>query len=85
MIDTATVLAWNPNDHVLAAYIAGKSVNLFDCTNGDRLVSFVLQIKDAALPAGASLLCWSPGGSHLLILSVLSGLVTLWGLNQLPK
>jgi hypothetical protein len=71
VIDTTTVLAWNPNGHVLAAYNAGKSVNLFDCTNGDRLASLVLKSKDAASPAEAPLIRRSTGGSHLLISSVL--------------
>jgi len=84
VIDTATVLAWNPNDHVVAAYNAGKSVNLSDCTNGDSLASFVLQSKDVASLADALLLRWSTDGLHLLISSVQWGLVTLWGPDQLP-
>jgi WD40 repeat protein len=85
VIDTATVLTWNPNGHVLAAYNTGKSVDLYDCLSGDRLASFVLQNKNAASPADAPLLRWSPDGSHLLISSVLWGLVTLLGPNQLLK
>jgi WD40 repeat protein len=85
VIDTATVLAWSPNGRVLAAYSGGKSVDLYDCISGDRFASLVLQSKDAASPADALLLFWSPDGSHLLISSVLWGLVTLWGPDQLPK
>jgi hypothetical protein len=29
-IDAATVLAWNMNEHVLATYDVGKSVDLYD-------------------------------------------------------
>jgi WD40 repeat protein len=85
VIDSATVLAWNPNGHILAVYNAGKRVDLYDCTNGGRFASLVLQSKEAASPADALQLRWSPDGSHLLISSVLWGLVTLWGPNQLPK
>jgi WD40 repeat protein len=79
VIDTATELAWNPNEHVVAAYSGGKSVDLYDCLNGDRLASLVLKSKDASSPADAPLVRWSPDGSHLLISSV------LWGPNQLPN
>jgi hypothetical protein len=85
VIDTATVLAWNPNGHVLASYNTGKSVDLYDCIDGDKFASLVLQSKDAASPADALLLRWSPDGSHLLISSVQWGLLLLWGPNQLPK
>jgi hypothetical protein len=85
VIDTATVLAWNPNGHVLAAYSGGKSVDLYDCINGDRLASLVLHSKDAPSLADALLLRWSPDGSHLLISSVQWGLITLWSSNQVPK
>jgi hypothetical protein len=85
VIDTATVLAWNPNGHVVTDYSGGKSVDLSDCLNGDRLASLVLKSKDAASPADALLLRWSPDGLHLLISSVLWGLETLWSPNQLPK
>ena len=70
VFDSATVLAWNPNGHVLAAYNAGKSVDLYDCISGDRFASLVLQSKDAASPADALLLHWSPDGLHVLISSV---------------
>jgi hypothetical protein len=85
VIDSARVLAWNPNGHVLAAYSSGKSVDLYNCISGDRFASFVLQSKDAASPTDAPLLRWSPDGLHLLISSVLWGLLTLRGPNQLPK
>ncbi len=84
-LDTATAFAWSPNGRVLAAYHAGKSVDLYDCTNGHRLASLELDDKNALVSLDVILLRWSPDGSHLLLASVLWGRVKLWGLNQLPR
>ena len=84
-VDTATAFAWSPNGRVLAAYLAGKSVDLYDCTNGHRLASLELDDENAAVSLDVVLLRWSPDGSHLLLASVPWGRVKLWGLNQLPR
>jgi hypothetical protein len=74
VVETATALAWSPNGRVLAVLSSGKSVDLFDCTDGRKLASRVLESKNMTAQAGASMLRWSPDGSHLLF----SG--TLWAL-----
>lgn len=81
-LDTATAFAWSPNGRVLAAYHAGKSVDLYNCANGHRLASLELEEKNAAVSLDFILLRWSPDGAHLLLASVLWGRVTLWGHNQ---
>ncbi len=82
VIDTATALAWSPNGHVLAAYHAGKSVDLYECRTGDRLASLALHDKGTASSTASILLRWSPDGSRLLVSNLVGGMRTLWELQQ---
>jgi WD40 repeat protein len=77
-VKTTTAFAWSPNGRVLADYGAGKRVDLSDCTTGHKFASFPLQSQYTAPSAEAVALRWSPDGSHLLLSSVASGLVSLW-------
>jgi WD40 repeat protein len=77
-VKTTLAFAWSPNGRVLADYGAGKRVDLYDCTTGHKLAPFTLQSQYAAPSAEAVTLRWSPDGSHLLLSSVASGLVSLW-------
>ncbi len=84
-VDSATAIAWSPDGRELTAYTAGNIVNLYDCINGHKLVSFHIPTKSAAPPEQAVVIRWSPDGSHLLLSNIAWGLVSLWSLQQLPK
>lgn len=75
VVETATALAWSPNGRLLAAFSSGKSVDLFDCTDGRRLASLVLESKNRTAPTGASVLRWSPDGTHLLFSNAIWALI----------
>jgi WD40 repeat protein len=77
-VKTTTAFAWSPNGRVLADYGAGNRVDLSECPTGRQFASFPLQSKYPAPSADAVALRWSPDGSHLLLSSVASGLVSLW-------
>ncbi len=77
-VKTTLAFAWSPNGRVLADYGAGKRVDLSECPTGHKLAPFTLQSQDPAPSADAVALRWSPDGSHLLLSSVASGLVSLW-------
>jgi WD40 repeat protein len=83
--DTALTLAWSPDGRMLAAYKAGNTVALYNSTNGHKLASFDLPGTSAAPPTDAVALRWSPDGSHLLLSSVASDLVSLWKVEHLPR
>jgi WD40 repeat protein len=82
VVDTATALAWSPNGHVLAAYHARKSVDLYDCRTGNRLAALALHDRGAASSTAPILLRWSPNGSRLLVSNLVWGMRTLWELQQ---
>ena len=81
-VKTTTAFAWSPNGRVLADYGAGNRVDLSECPTGHKFASFPLQSKYPAPSADAVALRWSPDGSHLLLSSVASGLVSLWKFNR---
>ena len=78
VVDTATALAWSPNGHVLAAYHAGKRVDLYECRTGRRLASLALHDLSPASFAAPMVLRWSPDGSHLLVASLWRAMTILW-------
>ena len=81
-VKTTLAFAWSPNGRVLADYGAGNRVDLSECPTGHQFASFTLQSKYPAPSADAVALRWSPDGSHLLLSSVASGLVSLWKFNR---
>ena len=81
-VKTKTAFAWSPNGRVLADYGAGNRVDLSECPTGHQFASFPLQSKYPAPSADAVALRWSPDGSHLLLSSVASGLVSLWKVDR---
>jgi WD40 repeat protein len=83
VVEEATTLAWSPNGRELAVLSSEESVDLYDCTNGRKLASRVLESKNiAALTGGASVLRWSPDGTHLLFSNTLWDLVGSFSLEQ---
>jgi WD40 repeat protein len=83
VITSATAVSWSPNGRVLAAYSAGNIVNLYDCTNGHKLASWLVRTKAPAPLAHAIVLRWSPDGAYLLLSSVPWGLISLWSVAHL--
>jgi WD40 repeat protein len=68
VVEEATTVAWSLNGRVLAVLSSEEGVDLYDGTDGRKLASLVLESKNmAALTGGASVLRWSPDGSHLLL------------------
>jgi Anaphase-promoting complex subunit 4 WD40 domain len=78
VVQRATALAWSPDGRVLAAYTAGNIVTLYNCVNGHKLASLLVQTKYPAPAAQAIVMRWSPDGSHLLLSSVAWGLLSIW-------
>jgi hypothetical protein len=83
VVQRATSLAWRPDGRILAAYTAGNIVNLYDCANGHKLASLLVQTKYPAPAAQAVVMRWSPDGSHLLLSSVAWGLMSIWSPTHL--
>ncbi len=78
VVDTATAVAWSPDGRVLAAYHAGKSVDLYECHTGRRLASLIPHDQSAASFAAPIALRWSPDGSHLLVAKLWRAMTILW-------
>ena len=78
------IFAWRPDGHVLAVYNS-SNVDLYNCATGEKLASL---IPHGGIPIGlegnGNILRWSPDGSHLLLSSMIWGIVSLWGPGQLP-
>jgi hypothetical protein len=83
VITNATALAWSPNGRILAAYSSGNIVTLYDCANGHKLASWLVQTKVPAPLAHAVVMRWSPDGAYLLLSSVPWGLISLWSVAHL--
>ncbi len=83
VVERATALAWSPDGRILAAYTAGNIINLYDCVNGHKLASLLVQTKYPAPAAQAIIMRWSSDGSHLLLSSVAWGLMSIWSPNHL--
>jgi WD40 repeat protein len=82
VVEEATTLAWSPNGRELAVLSSEQSVDLYDGTDGRKLASLVLESKNMALMSGASMLRWSPDGTHLLFSNTLWDLVGSFSLEQ---
>ena len=82
VVEEATTLAWSPNGRELAVLSSEESVDLYDGTDGRKLASLVLESKNMALMSGASMLRWSPDGTHLLFSNTLWDLVGSFSLEQ---
>ncbi len=78
VVDTHTAVAWSPNGRVLAAYHAGKGLDLYECRSGRRLASLALHELSPASSAAPVVLRWSPDGSHLLVGSLWQAMTILW-------
>jgi len=83
VVEEATTVAWSPNGRELAVLSSEESVDLYDCTDGRKLASLVLESKNmATLTGGASVLRWAPDGTHLLFSNTLWDLVGNFSLEQ---
>ena len=84
------VVAWRPDGHVLAAYglapngPTGIFVALYDTTTGHKLASLLPTANIGPTLSTTTILRWSPDGTHLLLVSVPLGTMTLWGPDDLP-
>jgi WD40 repeat protein len=84
--EVLTVVAWRPDGRVVAAYNPGHNVTLYDCVTGRQLASLPLPQQSDNVPSQLfPVLRWSPDGSHLLLLDDHTGLLAIWGPQQLPK
>ena len=84
-VSALTVVAWSPDGRILATYIPGHAVNLYDAASGRKLISLSFPAPRVFLQGIIGVLRWSPDGSTLLLTSERWGTITVWHLGNLPK
>lgn len=86
VVSDLTVVAWSPDGRVLATYVPGKAIMLYEAASGRKLAALSPSPHQLSLQGIMGVLRWSPDGSSLLLTGARWGTVTLWQVKyEIPK